>query len=243
VSAWQALLWGAFTSGSLLIGEALAGPLAGRSRTTAHVMAFGAGTLISAIAYELIPESSFSHGLGIGVAFGLGALVYYIADRIVDKQGGNDRKDIHPVAAAQGSGMAMFLGALLDGIPEAYVLGTTLALGGSANVAFVAAVFVSNIPEGVAGTTSLRAAGYSSRRVFQLWSTLVGVCAFVALGGFLFATSHEVDGAYTEAFAAGAMLTMLADSMVPEAYEHGGRAVGLTVVAGYLAAATLSVLS
>jgi ZIP family zinc transporter len=242
MTAWNALFWGAFTSSSLFIGEALAGPLAPRRRITAHVMAFGAGTLISAIAYELVPESSFSHGIGIGVAFALGAVVYYVADRIVDGQGADDRQKLDPAQVDQGSGMAMFLGALLDGVPEAYVLGITLALGGKINIAFVTAVFVSNIPQGVAGTTSLKAAGYSDRRVFHMWTALTLVCAATALLGFVIGRSQHVEGLYSEAFAAGAVLTMLADSMIPESYEHGGRSVGLTVVAGYLVAAALTVL-
>jgi ZIP family zinc transporter len=243
VNGWQALFWGAFTAGSLLIGAALAAPLAGRRRVVAHAMAFGAGTLVSAIAYELIPESSLQHKGGIGVAFALGALVYYGADRIIDRQGGHTRQDLAPEQAKAGSGAAMFLGALLDGIPETYVLGISLATGGAVNIALVTAVFVANIPEGIAGTTSLRTAGYSNRRIYVMWSVLAVVCALMALLGYLFARSQHVDGIYSEAFAAGAVLTMLADSMIPESYEHGGRAVGLTVVAGYLVAATLSAVS
>jgi ZIP family zinc transporter len=214
VSVWYALFWGGFSSASLYIGQALAGPLGHRQRLTSHVMAFGAGTLLSAVAYELIPESSLSHGLGIGISVALGALVYYVADRIVDTNGGEKRQEIDG-ADVTGSGLSMFLGALLDGIPEAYVLGITLALGGTINVAFVAAVFVSNIPQGVAGTTALKAAGSSDRRIFRMWTALS---------------------------LAAAVLTMLADSMLPESYEHGGRSVGLTVVLGYLVAAALVVL-
>lgn len=242
MTAWQALFWGGFTAGSLLIGAALAEPLASSRRIVAHAMAFGAGTLVSAIAYELIPASSLSHGAWIGVAFALGALVYYVADRIVDGQGGRHRQKLDPAQVDAGSGAAMFLGALLDGIPETYVLGTTLATGGGVNAALVTAVFVANVPEGIAGTTSLRAAGYSNRRIYAMWSALAVVCALMAVLGYAFAHAHQVDGLYSEAFAAGAVLTMLADSMIPESYDHGGRAVGLTVVAGYLVAAALSTL-
>jgi zinc transporter, ZIP family len=242
VSAWQALFWGAFTASSLLIGALLARSLANRRRVVAHAMAFGAGTLVSAIAYELVPESSLSHGLGLGIAFALGAAVYYTADRIIDGRGGKDRQKLDPAQVDEGSGAAMFLGALLDGIPESYVLGTTLAAGGGIDAALVAAVFVANVPEGIAGTTSLRAAGYSSRRVYVMWTSLAVVSGLMALAGYLFARTQHVDGLYSQAFAAGAVLTMLTDSMIPESYEHGGRSVGLTVVAGYLVAAALSAL-
>src|SRR5262245_169071 len=112
--------------------------MAHRIKATGLVMGFGAGTLSSAIAYELIPESSLEHGFGIGVSFGIGALVYYVADRIVDGGGGEDRQEIDSREVSGGSGMAMFLGALLDGVPEAFVLGITLAVGAAINVAFVA---------------------------------------------------------------------------------------------------------
>jgi zinc transporter, ZIP family len=141
-----------------------------------------------------------------------------------------------------GSGLAMFLGALLDGIPEAFILGVTLALGGAVSVAFVAAIFVSNIPQGIAGTTSLQAAGYSDRRIFRMWTALTIAAAASAALGFVLADRLHVEGLYSEAFAGGAVLTMLADSMLPEAFEHGGKTVGLVVVLGYLVAGALTVL-
>jgi ZIP family zinc transporter len=241
VSVWAALLWGAFSSASLYIGAALAAPMAGRPRLTGQVMGFGAGTLLSAVAYELVPESSLEHGLGIGVCFAVGALVYYFADRIVDGRGGEARQQIHGEAPS-GSGAAMFIGALLDGIPEAFILGVSLALGGSINAAFVAAVFVSNIPQGTAGTTSLRAAGYADRRIFRMWTALTVASAVVAALGYVLGKALHVPGIYAEAFAAGAVLTMLADSMFPEAFSNGGKTVGLLVVLGYLVAGALTVL-
>jgi hypothetical protein len=150
MSAWNALLWGAHASSSLYIGYALAGPLAGNRKAIGLLMGFGAGTLVSAVGYQLVPQASFEHGIGVGISFALGALTYYVADRTVDGQGGEDRQDLD-VQEGTGSPWAMFIGALLDGIPESFVLGITLALGGTINVAFLAAVFVSNIPQGVAG--------------------------------------------------------------------------------------------
>jgi zinc transporter, ZIP family len=242
-SVWEAVFWGGFSSASLYLGQLLAAPLGHAHRLTGQVMGFGAGTLLSAVAYELIPESSLTHGVGIAVSFCAGALVYYVADRIVDERGGEDRVEIDSSDASGGSGLAMFLGALLDGIPEAFVLGISFALGSGVNVAFVAAIFVSNVPQGMAGTTSLQAAGYSDRRIFRMWTALTIASAAVAAGGFLLARSLHVEGLYSEAFAAGAVLTMLADSMLPESFEHGGKSVGLLVVLGYLVAGVLTVLS
>lgn len=238
MSVWTALFWGAFSSAALFIGQALAGPMRHNYRATGEIMGFGAGTMISAVAYELIPQSSLHHGIGIGIGFLLGAITYFIGDRIVDKNGGADRQSIDTAAA--GSGAAMFIGALLDGVPESFVLGITLAAGQGVSVAFVAAVFVSNIPQGVAGTTSLRDAGYPTRRITWMWTGLTVACALVAAGGYLLAHSAHVGGLYSEAFAAGAVLTMLANSMMPEAFEHGGTRVGLYTVLGYLVAAALT---
>jgi ZIP family zinc transporter len=240
MSVWAALGWGAFSSASLFIGAGLARPMEHAELLTGQVMGFGAGTLLSAVAYELVPQASFRHASGVGVAFLLGAVTYFVADRIVDERGGADRQEIDSDEVT-GSGAAMFIGALLDGIPEAYILGITLALGGSVSVAFVVAIFVSNIPQGIAGTTSLRAASYSDGTIFRMWTWLTVACAGTAALGYVVANELHVQGLYSEAFAGGAVLTMLADSMMPEAFEHGGKTVGLLTVLGYLVAAVLAV--
>ena len=242
VNIWAALLWGAFTSASLYIGQALAGPLENRDEITGLVMGFGAGTLLSAVAYELIPESSLTHGLGIGLGFLLGALTYYVADRIIDQSGGANRQDIGGGDPQPGSGAAMFLGALLDGIPESFILGITIASGTGVSVAFVVAVFVSNIPQGVAGTSALKKAGSSSRHIFGMWTALTIASAISAGIGYTLGNTQHLTGLYAEAFAAGAVLTMLANSMMPEAFENGGALVGLVTVVGYLVAAALTAL-
>jgi ZIP family zinc transporter len=145
VSAWQALFWGGISSATLYIGELLAGPMAKMHRITGLVMGFGAGTLLSAVAYELLPDSSLDQGARVALGFGSGALVYFLGDRVIDRRGGDDRQNIAD-ADADSSGPAMFLGALLDGLPEAFVLGIGIHLGGQVSVAFVAAVAVSNVP-------------------------------------------------------------------------------------------------
>ncbi len=233
-----AFLWGGLAAASLLVGFALAGRGLSR-RAIGLIMGFGAGALISAIAYELVPESAAA-GAGVALAFLLGALAFFAGDWLVDRRGGADRKDI---AGDQpgGSGAAIFIGTLLDNVPESIILGMSLALGGAINVAFLAAVFVSNLPEGVAGTVNLTTSGVARRTVFGMWAGLVlisAVCA--ALGYALARVLPTVDGVRAQAFAAGAMLTMLADAMMPEAFEHGGKLVGLFTVLGFLAAAVLS---
>lgn len=235
-----AFLWGGLAAASLLIGFALAGR--GLSnRTIGLVMGVGAGALISAIAYELVPEEVVM-GWRTAAAMAAGALAFFAGDWLVDRRGGGDRKGI--AGEGKGSGPAIFIGTLLDNVPESIILGMSLALGGAINAAFLAAVFVSNLPEGVAGSINLRAAGIASRRIFWLWTALVLIsAASAAIGYAMVVTLPAVDGRVAQAFAAGAMLAMLADAMMPEAFEHGGKLVGLFTVFGFIAAAMLSFMA
>jgi ZIP family zinc transporter len=235
----SAILWGGGAAASLLIGYLLA--LRGLSnRTVGVIMGIGAGALISAIAYELIPESNLN-GAGMAIAFAMGALTFFAGDWIIDHQGGEKRKGI-VAEQDSGSGLAIYLGTLLDNIPESIVLGMGLVLGGAINIAFLASVFVSNIPEGVAGTLNLEAAGRTRRHIFWMWFSLVVISAVCAgLGYGIVTWLPSVQGQFAQAFAAGAMLTMLADAMMPEAFEHGGKLVGLFTVLGFLVSAILAV--
>jgi zinc transporter, ZIP family len=242
VSVWSAVFWGALGSAALFLGQALAPAMSSRPKATGLLMGFGAGTLLSAVAYELIPESAFDHGADIGWGLAAGALVYYVGDRVIDSRGGDDRVDLDGTDAEGGSGAAMFLGALLDGLPEAFILGIGIALGGGISVAFIVAVFVSNVPQGTAGTLALRQTGTSERTIAWMWGALTAASAVVAGAGFMLADSIPDQGLMAQAFAGGAVLVMLADSMMPEAFQHGGKSVGLMTVAGYLMAAVLGVV-
>jgi ZIP family zinc transporter len=232
-------LWGALSASSLLIGAALAIWLRPSNRIVGLVMGFGSGTLVSALAYELVPEATkgdFPVALGLAT----GALTFFFADWIIDRHGGKHRKSIATQKQAS-AGLAIFLGTLLDGIPESLVLGMSLARGGTVGVAFLVAVVISNLPEGMAGTTSMEGAGMSRKMIFGMWLVLLVVSALgAALGYVLIKLQSGVEGNGVEAFAAGAMLTMLADTMMPEAFEHGGRAVGLATVCGFIVATALA---
>lgn len=235
----SAILWGGLAAASLLVGFYLASRRLS-NRTIGMVMGFGAGALLSAIAYELIPASAFAAG-NMAAAFCLGALAFFGADWLIDQRGGADRKDIE--GRQVGSGSAIFIGTLLDNVPESIILGMGLAAGDRINTAFLAAVFVSNLPEGVAGSLNLESAGHSRRRIFWMWTVLVLVSALCAgIGYAIIRQLPGADGHFSRAFAAGAMLTMLADAMMPEAFEHGGKLVGILTVMGFLTAAILSVL-
>jgi ZIP family zinc transporter len=235
-----ASLWGMLGAFSLLIGYFLSARKLS-NRTIGMIMGFGAGAIISAIAYELIPESVFT-GLDVAIFFGLGAFTFFAVDWLIDHRGGSDRKDIGGDKVG-GSGAAIFIGTLLDGLPESVILGMSLALGGVINLAFMVAVFISNLPEGIAGTLNLKMAGYTRRTIFWMWAIVVIVAGLSAgLGYLMIHNLPELHGRYAQAFSAGAMLTMLADAMIPEAYEHGGKLVGLLTVLGYLVSAVLSII-
>jgi zinc transporter, ZIP family len=234
----NAILWGGFAASALLVGYLLSKRRLS-NRTIGIVMGIGAGALLSAIAYELIPESAVGSGR-LGLAFIIGAFTFFGLDWLIDHRGGADRKDI--TGGQVGSGSAIFIGTLLDNVPESIILGMSLAVGGVINLAFLVAVFISNLPEGLAGTVNLEAAGHSRRNIFWRWTILVIISAACAgLGYWLIETLPGVDGRFAQAFAAGAMLTMLADAMMPEAFEHGGKLVGIMTVMGFLVSAVLSI--
>jgi ZIP family zinc transporter len=213
-------------------------------RTLGLVMAFGAGVLISAVAFELVLEAfDTSAGEG-GVAFGLfaGSITFFAGDWMIDRFGGSERKDSGG-AQATGSALAIVLGIVLDGIPESVVLGLTLVRADEVSAAFLVAVFLSNIPEAFAATVGLHRAGWQPRSVLGLWSLVMVVCGLAAVAGYaVFSDSAPRTVAIVLAFAGGAILTMLADTMMPEAFEHGGRLVGLATTLGFALAFGISAL-
>ena len=241
VSVFTAGLWGGLAAASLLLGAVLTLRINLSSRLIGAVMGFGSGALMSSIAYELVPDSLVrGTGRPMALAFALGALVFFFADWAIDARGGEERKRLAG-GHEGGSGTAIFLGTLLDAIPESLVLGAGLASGGAVSIAFLTAVFVSNLPEGIAGTRSLLDAGNPPRRVLGMWLALVIAAAVASAAGFAFVQAVPVaDARYARAFAAGAVLMMLTDVMMPEAFRHGGKLVGLLATLGFLTSAIVS---
>lgn len=237
----EAAFWGFVAGGALLLGGIAGIKLPVSNRFIGLVMGFGAGVLISALAFELTDEAYDRSG-GTAVVLGLlgGAAVFFIGDWIVDHHGGHRRKSPTGHQAGAG-GMALVLGALLDGIPESAAIGVSLVGGGAVGVAVVAAVFLSNIPESLSASAGMRAAGRSTRYIMLLWLavTLASTVA-AALGFVLLSGAPALVIAVIQAFAAGAILTMLADTMMPEAVTHAGSFVGLVTVLGFTCAFLLS---
>ena len=239
----EAAGWGLVAGSSLLLGALLGTLLPIPERVIGLLLGFGAGTLISALAFELTDEA-FRLGGADAVAIGLalGAVAYYAGDVAISSRGGGGR--MSPRADRRGgAGAALLLGAVLDGIPESAVIGITLLEGGTVGVPVLAAVFISNLPESVSSSKAMRDSGSDRGHIFAVWVLVTAVCAASAALGFglLDGASGNTVGVI-QAFAGGAVLTMLADTMMPEAFDHGGRAAGLFTVLGFALAYLLTTI-
>jgi zinc transporter, ZIP family len=240
----EAFFWGFVAASSLLVGGIVALRFPVGMRTLGLVMGFGSGVLISAVAYELVQEAVTTADRGGAVALGLfsGSAVFFVGDALIDRYGGADRKKAAG-AAAGSSALAIVLGIVLDGIPESAVIGLGLLTGEGVSAAMLSAVFLSNLPEAVAATSGLSRSGWSGRNVMLLWLGVTIVSALASLAGFALLDGAADDTiAFVLAFAGGAILTMLADTMMPEAFEHGGRLVGVLTTLGFALAFGISAL-
>lgn len=237
----EAALWG-FVGGFALVLGAIAGlwlPIG--QRAIAMVMAFGAGVLISALSFELADEAFVRGGtdaLALGIAGG--SLAFFAGDWVIDHRGGRHRKRSGG-QQEDGSASGIVLGAVLDGIPESVAIGVSLLAGKGVSVAVVVAVFLSNVPESLSAAVGLRKAGRSRAWILGLWAGVTAISTLAALCGYaLLGDAGDNTLGIIQAFAAGAILTMLADTMMPEAFEEGGATVGVVTVAGFTLAYLLS---
>ena len=222
-----AIGWGALAASSLVIGALLGLAHPWPRRLVGLVLGFGAGALISAVSFELFGEGvRLAGALPVAIGLGIGAMTYFVASGRV---------------ASMGGGAALALGAFLDGIPEQMVLGIGLTTGEGVSVGLLVAVFVSNLPEAIGSASSMRAAGRSPGFIWRLWIGVAVVCVQATVAGY--AVGDLTGGAFkagVNGFAAGALLVMLVDSMIPEAAKKAGRPSGLVTVLGFAVAAALS---
>jgi len=240
----EALGWGALAASSLVIGAMLAFAHDWPKRQLGLVLAFGAGALISAVSFELVQEGIVLAGAGwTSLGLGLGAIVYYLADGAVARRFSAGR-GMGGRMEGSSPGPALALGAFLDGIPEQLVLGMSVAVGPGVSVALLAAIFVSNLPEALGSASEMEKSGYSRGTIMRLWLAVAAVCVLASMVGYAAAdvTSNELTAAIN-GFAAGALLVLLIDSMIPEAYRKGGRVAGLVTTLGFAVAAGISNVS
>ncbi len=239
-----ALGWGALASSSLVLGALLAFARRWPARQVGLVLAFGAGALISAVSFELAAEGLRVGSLGAtALGLGAGALTYYGLDGLVARRFSAGRGRAGR-AGGSNPGTALALGAFLDGIPEQLVLGIGLAGGEGIGIGLLVAIFVSNLPEAIGSASEMRESGSDRRRVLRLWTAVAAICAVASVAGYAIADAASGElRAGIDGFAAGALLVMLIDSMIPEATRESGRVAGLVTTLGFAVATALSSLS
>jgi ZIP family zinc transporter len=240
-----ALGWGTLAASSLVIGAVVALLFRISLPVIGLIMGFGAGVLISAVAFDLIQEAAdMTSGNGAviaGVFAGCG--VFFGGDLLIDRLGGGDRKDATGDQAG-GSSLGIVLGSVLDGVPESMVIGLTIFEGGAVGAAYLTAVFISNLPESISSTAGLAKSGWKTSRILWMWIAIALISGLASVAGYgLFQNSPPETVAFVDSFAAGAILTMLADTMMPEAYENGGKLVGVATTLGFAVAFTIHSLS
>jgi zinc transporter, ZIP family len=233
-----AIGWGALAASSLVIGALLGLARQWPDRLIGLVLAFGAGALISAVSFDLAEEGAQIGDPGfVAAGLAIGAITYFIGDRLLGRRS-TRRGD------AADPGTALALGAFLDGIPEQLVLGIGIASGEGVSVGLLVAIFVSNLPEAIGSSTEMRASGRRPAAIRRLWIVVAVICTAATVAGF--AIADNVSGnvnSLVDGFAAGALLVMLIDSMIPDAVRKGGDVSGLVTVLGFALAAGLSAVS
>lgn len=240
----NAFMWGLLATSSLILGGLIASRFSLSKRTVGVIMAFGAGALISAVSYELIFKAVERARLTGFPAMGLfaGAATFYFTDRLIAQfiPSNPSGADAFPRSSLV---IPMILGIILDGIPESIVIGLGILKERSVSLAMLAAVFISNLPEAIAGSVGMKANGASRSRIVVLWIVIALVCAVASAAGYsLFQTTSDRWLAFVQAFAGGAILMMLANSMMPEAFEHGGKLAGVFTVLGFFVSVTMIIL-
>lgn len=230
----EAFIWGLIAATPLVLGSliALGRPLPGQ--ILGLITGFGAGALLSAVAYELVLEASetSSDQVWVALGFAAGALTFFAADSlIVRKAAQDDLSDSADMAAG------VMLGSVLDGVPESIVLGMSVVGGGGVSIAMLVSIVLSNLPEGMIATDGLAKAGHSRGRILLIWCAIALGSGLVATIGYAVADAAAAGFvAFVLAFAGGAVITMVADSMLPEAYRESGLMTGLAVALGFAVA-------
>jgi len=239
----QIIIYGLAAGFSLLFGAFLGSGFNLKQNTIAGFMAFGSGVLICALTFGLM-EEAFHHGGFDAVILGFlgGGLIFILGDYLIHRKGGrrHKRKTIFE-NPKESNGTAIFMGAVLDGVPETIALGIALFNGQGRGLLMLVAIILSNFPEGISSITGLKKEGFSKKNIYLMWTIVALILAAIAVLSFVFLNDINPNTiGIIEAFAAGAILAMLADTMMPEAYEEGGFAIGILTVLGFLVAFILS---
>ncbi|MBM7584096.1 ZIP family zinc transporter [Bacillus pakistanensis] len=231
----SAALWGGLASISLLIGALMGIYLKIPKIYIAFIMAFGTGILIGAATFDLLLHALHESGIVLaGISFLIGALVFTIVEVMLNKKGGSDRKRSKKNPTGH-SGMAIYAGTLLDAIPESIIIGVSLLSNSHVNWLFVVAIFISNLPESLSSSVGLKLDHYSNRKILGLWTSVVIVSSICSLIGYVFLkNASEQFLTSIGAFGAGALISMVCTTMLPEAFEESGPIVGFITSLGLI---------
>ncbi len=225
---FEAILLGIASQSSLVLSGLAVYFVKVPAKVIGCLAGFGAGALISAIAFDLIPESQALSLEELPLWLLVGAGVFVVSDRVVEARFGD----------AKGDGPAplgIVVGSVVDGVPESLIFGIQLATGKGISTVFLAAVFISNIPQALAPSADLAAQGWPKRRMIVMWGVVLVACGVAAGFGFGAADMLGSTGDRAAAFAAGGLLAMLTDSLMPYAFEKGGDMAGVFTVVGFAA--------
>ncbi|MDD1764036.1 MAG: ZIP family zinc transporter [Methanobacteriaceae archaeon] len=240
LSGWiQAGFWGFLGGFALLLGALAGYYLKISHKIIGSIMAFGAGVLIAAACFALIQEAFLIGGFDSTLTgFTVGVLLFTAVDVYLNKRGAKHRKTADKSKVSEGydeNGTAIAAGAVLDGIPESIAIGLTLISGGVVSIATVAAVFISNIPEGLSSSVGMKSRGWRKKNIFGLWLGIAIICGLASLSGYsIFSYLPPDASAATLALASGALLTMIADTMLPEAFMETHEYTGLIMALGFV---------
>lgn len=238
---WNAAMWGGISGSAVLIGALVAMLLPIQKKIIGYIMAFGTGVLIGAAAYELLGESLNSGGvLSTSIGFIAGAVTFTFFNYMVSRKGAAERKRSEQNVATSG-GIAIFIGTIMDAIPESIMIGASLLEGHSVSFLLVIAIFISNIPEGLSSTAGMKDNGYSKLKILILWIAVLAISTFASWSGYFFLDgASEAVMASIAAFAGGGIIAMVASTMMPEAYDDSGSTTGLITSLGLLVSLLLN---
>lgn len=228
-----AALFGALASSTLLIGGVVAYAMQPSPRFVAIIMALGSGLLIGSVAFDLVADAQVTLPIaGVAISMVAGAAVFVAGSRIIDKRANRSAKGRKGPDGADSS-LPIVLGSVLDGIPESFVLGLSVLQGGI-SAPLLVGIGLSNLPEGLAGSAGLRGRGWPRGRMIGMWAIVIVTSAVsAALGHEVLANDDGTWSGIAQTFAAGALLAMIADTMVPDSYAVEREWTGLLVVTGF----------